>query len=140
MIQKLKNIILSLSLVFAFAAPIALAGPAMAATTDQGQINNCLSQGSNLDLATADCNNKDTTGAGVTLNTRIAQVINVFSIVVGVVAVIMIIVGGFRYVSSGGKQETVSGAKTTIMYALVGLVIVALAQTIVRFVLNRTTS
>ena len=49
----------------------------------------------------------------------------------------MIIVGGLRYITSGGESSNISGAKTTIIYALVGLVIVALAQFIVHFVLNK---
>ena len=81
-------------------------------------------------------NNPGTT-ATTSLNNTIASVINVLSVMVAAVAVIMIIVGGFRYVTSGGKQESVTGAKNTIMYAIIGLVIVALAQIIVQFVLTK---
>ena len=66
------------------------------------------------------------------------DVINIFSIVVGIVAVIMIIVGGFKYITSGGESSKVSGAQSTILYAVVGLVVVVLAQIIVHFVLNKT--
>jgi hypothetical protein len=52
----------------------------------------------------------------------------------------MIIIGGFRYITSGGKQESVTSAKNTILYAIIGLVIVALAQIIVRFVLSNSTN
>ena len=72
------------------------------------------------------------------LDTTIANVVNLISLVVGVAAVIMIIVGGFRYITSGGNQEGVKSAKNTIIYAIIGLVIVALAQIIVKFVLNQT--
>jgi hypothetical protein len=71
------------------------------------------------------------------LNNLITQVINIFSIIVGVIAVIMIIYGGFRYITSGGDSGKIGEAKNTIVFALVGLVIVALAQFIVKFVLNR---
>ncbi len=80
---------------------------------------------------------QDSAKAAGNLNSSLANIINVLSIVVAIIAVIMIIVGGFRYVTSGGNQEAVSGAKRTIIYALVGLVIVALAQTLVKFVINR---
>lgn len=73
------------------------------------------------------------------VNDIVATVVNVMSVLVGVTAVIMIIVGGFRYVTSAGDSGKTSGAKNTIIFALVGLVIVALAQTIVRFVLSKTT-
>lgn len=73
------------------------------------------------------------------LNTTIGNVINLISAVVGVAAVIMLILGGFRYITSSGNQEAVKAAKNTIMYALIGLVIVALAQVIVNFVLDKAT-
>ena len=73
------------------------------------------------------------------VNHFITQIVNVFSVVVGVVAVIMIIVGGFRYITSGGDSNNISSAKNTIIYAIIGLIIVALAQFIVQFVLNKVT-
>ena len=51
----------------------------------------------------------------------------------------MIIVGGFKYITSGGNDGNVSTAKNTILYAVIGLVIVALAQIIVRYVLGKAT-
>ena len=69
----------------------------------------------------------------------ITTVINIFSLVVGVVSVIMIIIGGLKYITSGGDSGNVSGAKNTILYAIIGLVVVALAQVIVKFVLGRVT-
>lgn len=71
---------------------------------------------------------------------NIAQaVINTLSIIVGVVAVIMVIIGGFRYVISNGDSNSLQGAKNSILYAIVGLVIVLFAQVIVRFVLTKAT-
>ncbi len=67
----------------------------------------------------------------------IATVINIFSLVVGVISVIMIIIGGLKYITSGGDSGNVTGAKNTILYAVIGLVVVALAQIIVRFVLTQ---
>jgi len=65
-----------------------------------------------------------------------SRVIDIFSIVVGAVSVIMIIIGGFRYIISGGDSTGVTAAKNTILYAIVGLVIVIFAQVIVRFVIT----
>lgn len=67
----------------------------------------------------------------------IKTIISIFSYIVGVVCVVMIMVGGFKYITSGGSSEGVSSAKSTIMYALIGLIIVALAQLIVQFVLGQ---
>lgn len=77
-------------------------------------------------------------GAQGGLNKLITNIINVFSLIVGIVAVIMIIIGGFRYITSGGDSGNVTGAKNTILYAIIGLVIVALSQFIVRFVLAKS--
>lgn len=67
-----------------------------------------------------------------------SEIINILSVVVGFIAVVMLIIGGFRYITSAGDSNRVSGAKNTILYALIGLVIVASAQIIVQFVLNKT--
>ena len=67
----------------------------------------------------------------------INQIIDIFSIIVGAVSVIMIIVGGLRYITSAGDSGNVTAAKNTILYAIVGLVIVVFAQFIVKFVINR---
>jgi len=70
----------------------------------------------------------------------VAFIINVFSWIIGAVSVIMIIYGGFRYITSGGDSNGVTAAKNTILYAIIGLVIVALSQLIVRFILGRLTT
>ena len=74
---------------------------------------------------------------GSELSKTIKTILNVFSWVVGVASVIMIIFAGFKYVISQGSSEGVSGARNTILYAIIGLVVVALAQTIVRFVIGK---
>ena len=66
----------------------------------------------------------------------VSRIVNLFSIVVGSVSVIMIIVGGFRYIISGGDSAGVTSAKNTILYAIVGLVIVLFSQVIIRFVIS----
>ena len=81
----------------------------------------------------------DSGTATKSLNDTITSVINILSVVVGVVAVIILIVGGFRYITSAGDTARVASAKNTILYAIIGLIIVALAQVIVRFVLGNVT-
>lgn len=78
-------------------------------------------------------------GAESRVNQLIREAITVISVIVGIVAVIMIIVGGFRFITSGGDSGRVTSARQTVLYGLIGLVIVALAQVIVRFVLNKAT-
>src|SRR5436190_20944789 len=74
------------------------------------------------------------------INQLIHDIINTLSVIVGIVAVIMIIVGGFRYITSGGSDTGVTGAKNTILYAIIGLIIVALAQVLVWFLLANVTN
>ncbi len=81
-----------------------------------------------------------TATSGNKANDIIKTVINIFSLLVGVVSVIMIIVGGFKYITSNGDSNNVSSAKSTIIYAIIGLIIVALAQFIVQFVLGKVTA
>ncbi|HEX5797610.1 MAG TPA: pilin [Candidatus Saccharimonadales bacterium] len=90
---------------------------------------------------TAPCNIGDGQGqsAADRADSLIAEVINLITIVVGILAVIMIIYGGFRFVTSGGNPENTKAARNAILYALVGLVIVAFAQLIVKFVLGKVT-
>jgi hypothetical protein len=83
----------------------------------------------------------NTTGAaGDTLQPVIRRVINILSVVVGAVSVIMVIIGGFRYVVSNGDSNAVSGAKNTILYAIIGLLVVIFAQVIVSFVYTTATT
>ena len=49
----------------------------------------------------------------------------------------MIIIAGLKYITSQGEPANIATAKNSIIYAAIGLVVVALAQVIVRFVLNR---
>ncbi len=140
MIKKLKNALLTLTAGALFAVPVlapAVASAAANPTTDATASGLC--QGANLTVEPG----SDVAGCTIAgdpttkVNTILTLVINMFSLVVGVAAVIMIIVGGLRYIISGGDSGSVTSAKNTILYAIIGLVIVALAQFIVKFVLNK---
>lgn len=64
------------------------------------------------------------------------QVTNTILYVVGIIAVIMLIIGGIRYVISGGDSKKVTDAKNTVLYAIIGLIIAFLAFAIVNFVIT----
>jgi hypothetical protein len=66
----------------------------------------------------------------------VRNVVNVLLWVVGIASVIMLIVGGIRYVVSAGDQNAVQGAKNTILYAIVGLVVAFLAFALINFVIE----
>lgn len=136
MIQKIKNKLMILAAVFALAVPALVPVSAYAdAVNIQGSL--CKGTNFNLDADGSGGNCSSTSGTGG-LETLLKNIVNIISAIVGVVAVIMIIVGGFKYITSGGDSNNVSGAKNTIIYAIIGLVIVALAQVIVHFVLAKT--
>ena len=61
---------------------------------------------------------------------------NVLLFIIGAVSVIMLIIGGIRYVVSGGDSAAVTSAKNTILYAIVGIVVAILAYALVNFVIG----
>jgi len=87
-----------------------------------------------IGLTGGDCSGN---GGANRVNKLIKAVIEIITVIVGVVAVIMIIIGGLKYVTAGGDANKVASAKTTLIYAIIGLIIVALSQTIVHFVLGK---
>lgn len=74
--------------------------------------------------------------SGISLGGVVRNVINVFSVIIGILAVIMIMVAGFKYITAGGEASNITSAKNTLVYAIVGLIIAALSQFIVQFVLD----
>jgi len=76
---------------------------------------------------------------GGQLTNVLQTIINVFSAIVGIVAVIMIMVAGLQFITSNGNPQNVSKARMSLIYALIGIVVVVLAQVIVHFVFNQVT-
>lgn len=72
-----------------------------------------------------------------TVDSLIGRGLNLFSAIIGIIAVVMIMLGGVKYITSQGDAAQAASAKNTILYAAIGLVVAAMAQIIVRFVLNR---
>jgi len=134
MIKKIRNILMSFVLFGTFAAPLATVAVVQAQITECSGIQNCLDNGAD--------NTDNTVGVGTPedrINKIVKTVINLFSFVVGIVSVVMIIIGGLKYITSGGDAGNITSAKNTILYAIIGLIIVAFAQLVVRFVLGRVT-
>ena len=65
---------------------------------------------------------------------------NTLLFILGAISVIMIIVGGLRYVVSGGDSSAVNAAKNTILYAIVGVIVAILAYAIINFVIGSFTN
>lgn len=70
-------------------------------------------------------------------NGVLAGIGNIVSFVAGAAAVILLVYGGIKYITSGGDPSKISSARDTILYALIGLAIVVLARTLIIFVVNK---
>lgn len=70
-------------------------------------------------------------------SSMVRVIISTLLIVLGMVSVIVIVIGGIRYATSNGDSSAIKGAKDTILYAVVGLVVAIMSYAIVNFVVNR---
>jgi hypothetical protein len=129
--NMITKICLALTLIFSFAA-ISFTPLAYAACASNVSTKEAIECGA----GEASGNNETPANASERVNSTVTKLLNLFSAIVGIIAVIMLIVGGFRYVTSGGNEQSTKSARDTILYALIGLVIVALAQIIVKFVIS----
>lgn len=78
----------------------------------------------------------ETEAGGLTMQQVINTVIGTMLFIVGLLAVVMLIYGGIRYVTSHGDKAQVTAAKETIMYAVVGLVVAIAAFAVVQWITN----
>jgi hypothetical protein len=83
------------------------------------------------------CSTKTTGDPLVGPNGLISKVTRVIALLAGIGAVIIIIIGGFMYITSGGDSGKVSRAKDTLIYAVVGLIVIVMSQTVIIFVIDR---
>lgn len=127
MISNMKRIIMIVSVLATLFAPSLVAMPALAANTPKDNI--C--EGIGLSTNSSNCGDN-----GAQFMTILTNLINLLIIVVGIVAVVMIIISGFNFITSGGDSGKVTTAKNTLMYAIIGLLVVAFAEVIVHFVIG----
>lgn len=135
--SKIKTICILATFNLGLIFGLALLSPAVT----QAQFKSNVCGGAELKLSSSsECASDKEEARSKPLTNLIANIVQILSVIVGIVAVIMIIWGGFKFITSGGDSGNVASARNTIIYALIGLVIVALAQIIVRFVLTKTPS
>lgn len=130
--KKIRTILTSALIAFGLLVTPAVLNvvPAGAACGPNATAKECANTGAN---ATTNCTSPD---GCPSLGDRIKTVVNILLFVLGAIAVIMIVIGGIRYTISGGDSGAITGAKNTILYAVVGLVVALLAYAIVNFVLG----
>ncbi len=129
MLPKLRKIFIQASLTLAVAVPAltATSAPTLAACNPGD-----LSINGGINCAAPSSSSTSNLFGDRSLFQRIA---NTIIFLTGAVAVIMVIIGGLRYVLSSGNPQATAAAKDTIMYAVIGIVVAALAYAIVNFVL-----
>lgn len=108
---------------------LSLVGIALLPETASAAILDQACTGVNNDV----CSKKGDTDA----NPLIVSVVNLLLYIVGIVAVIMIIVGGMKYLTSSGDSGKVTSAKNTVVYAVVGLVVAIFSWVVVNFVVKQ---
>lgn len=82
----------------------------------------------------------DTAAAASTIPKVVNLAIRILQMIVGIISVFTLITAGLGYITSGGDSAKTKTAKDRIMYSAIGLMVVVLAEVIVRFVLNRVES
>ena len=118
--KNMKIVISILAIVFGFALLVGV--PSVSALTIQ----------EGAEMARCDGCPEDLFGD----NGAFKQITNTVLYIVGIIAVIMLIIGGIRYVISGGDSKKVTDAKNTVLYAIIGLVICFFSYAIVNFVIT----
>lgn len=125
MFAKSKIILISL-----FSALLMFSGLATPVYADVASNKDAACQG--VAIAGGSCDSTATGG----VESIVKTVITLLSWIVGVASVIVIIIAGLLFVLSAGDPQKAAKARQAILYAIIGLVIVALAQVIVRFVIG----
>jgi len=114
---------------------VAHASTAFATSTNCDPATGSVSSG--VDCAADGSNLADTTLFGD--GGIVPLMINTLLTLVGVISVIMLIIGGIRYIISSGDQNAVTTAKNTILYAIIGLIIALLSYAAISFITGNLT-
>jgi hypothetical protein len=67
----------------------------------------------------------------------VGSIVEILSWVVGVISIIMLIIGGLKFITSNGNAQSITSARSTVIYALVGVAVAVAAQVLVNFVVDR---
>lgn len=69
-------------------------------------------------------------------NGIIIKITNIVALVAGIAAVIFVIIGGIKYILSSGDPANIKSAKATIIFAIIGIIVIVVAQSLIGFVIN----
>ena len=118
-----------------FLAPLAIGGVAFAYNPFDGACQSGV--GSGTSSSSAVCSNKTTTDPVTGSDGIILKAANIIALVTGIAAVFIIIVSGLQFILSSGDPSKVTKAKDSILFAVIGLVVIVVARSIVVLVINR---
>lgn len=140
-LKILLSLILALNLVFII--PLST-NAVFASCTGSGSFScvctdDNISAGKGLAGTNTICSDHSTTNPLLGSDGIITKVTNIVAIVAGAAAVIMIIISGLLFVTAGGDSQRVQTARNTIIYVVVGLVVILLARSIIEFIVSRIT-
>lgn len=141
--QVIKKSLQSLLIlpILALGASVALPVLQPAGTAQAQTATECTQDGSGGLSGGANCSKGEDQADQLFGDGGIFQTItNVLLFIIGAISVIMLIIGGIRYVVSGGDQAAVTSAKNTILYAVIGIVVAILAYALVNFVITSFTA
>ena len=120
----MKKLVVIIGMMAALIAPLVVASSASAQSVDI--------YGARSGSSGEVCKNR-----GATIQPLFKNLVDAVLLILGAVSVIMIIVGGFQYVTSAGDSSKVKAAKSTIMYAVIGVAVALLSYAIVDFVFGK---
>ncbi len=90
-----------------------------------------------LDNAKAGLKKASNANSGSDVNTIAGNIVSTLLFVAGLLAVIVIIYSGIKYMTANGDKQKIESAKSTLIYAIVGLVIAIVAYAIVNYVISK---
>lgn len=123
--NKLRNILLTAVVAFGL---IAVALPVTASAVNVSQ--DCSALGADAQ------NSAVCKGGDDQIENVVKTIVNTLLFILGAISVLVIIIAGIMYTTSGGNSNTVTKAKDTLLYAVIGLVVAVLAYAIVNFVVG----
>lgn len=99
------------------------------------QQRTCEGSGGTWDAAGKKC--RDNAANGPSVSKTVTNAINILLFIIGVAAVIVIVIQGFRFVNSDGDSSQISKAKNGIIFAIIGIVVAFMAYALVNFILDQ---
>ncbi|MCL1876719.1 pilin [Candidatus Saccharibacteria bacterium] len=134
-----KAIIIIVAVIMAFGVGISLMPSSVGASASSEATEKALcdaekARGVNADWnpTTKHCDRPDSTNP----ENMISTILNILFFVLGIASIVMIIYGGIQFISSRGDPKKVSTAKSTVMYAIIGLIVAILALAITNWVMS----